>query len=163
DLDGFLELARGRAFLQTTPKPAPVTAAATAPTAPAPVPPPAPKRSRQSILYWRKNIFDPDRLLNWLEPKVRFIWTSYFLVFALLLIAAAAVLTWTSRGELVSHFPNALRWETLVVVWVTIVVATILHEFAHGLTCKHYGGEVHEIGFLLMFFIPCLYCNVSDA
>src|SRR5439155_2123288 len=42
-------------------------------------------------------------------------------------------------------------------------VTTTLHEFAHGLTCKHYGGEVHEIGFLLMFFIPCFYCNVSDA
>ncbi|MEJ2272368.1 MAG: hypothetical protein P8X91_07795, partial [Candidatus Bathyarchaeota archaeon] len=38
-----------------------------------------------------------------------------------------------------------------------------LHEFAHGLTCKHYGGEVREIGFLLMYFMPCFYCNVSDA
>ena len=24
-------------------------------------------------------------------------------------------------------------------------------------------SEVHEIGFLLMFFMPCFYCNVSDA
>src|SRR5205085_248487 len=29
--------------------------------------------------------------------------------------------------------------------------------------CKHYGGEVHEVGFLLMFFTPCFFCNVSDA
>jgi len=44
-----------------------------------------------------------------------------------------------------------------------MLAVTTLHEFAHGLTCKHYGGEVHEIGFLLMFFMPCFYCNVSDA
>jgi multidrug resistance efflux pump len=56
-----------------------------------------------------------------------------------------------------------LRWETAVAVWLTLFVVTMLHEFAHGLTCKHYGGEVHEIGFLLMFFMPCFYCNVSDA
>ena len=24
-------------------------------------------------------------------------------------------------------------------------------------------GEVHEVGFLLMFLMPCFYCNVSDA
>jgi putative peptide zinc metalloprotease protein len=38
-----------------------------------------------------------------------------------------------------------------------------LHELAHGLTCKHFGGDVHESGVLVMFFMPCLYCNVSDA
>src|SRR5205814_5873818 len=37
------------------------------------------------------------------------------------------------------------------------------HELAHGLTCKHFGGEVHELGFLLIYLQPALYCNVSDA
>ncbi|MBO0798050.1 MAG: hypothetical protein J2P31_04435, partial [Blastocatellia bacterium] len=36
-------------------------------------------------------------------------------------------------------------------------------EFAHGLTCKQFGGEVHELGFLLIYFQPAFYCNVSDA
>jgi multidrug resistance efflux pump len=44
-----------------------------------------------------------------------------------------------------------------------MLVVALLHECAHGLTCKHYGGEVHEIGFLLLFLMPCFYCNVSDA
>src|SRR5262249_6184130 len=65
--------------------------------------------------------------------------------------------------ELVSAFPNAWRWETALVVWLTLVVATFCHEFAHGLTCKHHGGEVHEVGFLALYFMPCFYCNVSDA
>ena len=42
-------------------------------------------------------------------------------------------------------------------------VVTLCHEFAHGLTCKHHGGEVHEVGFLLLYFMPSFYCNVSDA
>jgi hypothetical protein len=44
-----------------------------------------------------------------------------------------------------------------------LLAVGLLHEFAHGLTCKHHGGEVREIGVLLLFFMPCLYCNVSDA
>ena len=39
----------------------------------------------------------------------------------------------------------------------------VIHEFGHGLSCKTFGGEVHEMGVLLLCFSPCLYCNVSDA
>ena len=125
---------------------------------------PAPRpRARQSILFWRKSVYDPDRLFNWLEPKVRFVWTRGFVAVSAGAIVLAAGVLWANRGEMVSRFPDVWRWETLVLGWLTLVIATTLHEFAHGLTCKHYGGEVHELGFLLMFFLPCFYCNVSDA
>ena len=39
----------------------------------------------------------------------------------------------------------------------------ILHEFGHGLACKSQGGEVHQMGVLLLCFSPSLYCDVSDA
>ena len=38
-----------------------------------------------------------------------------------------------------------------------------IHEFAHGLTLKHFGGKVDEMGFMILYFIPAFYCNVSDA
>jgi multidrug resistance efflux pump len=50
-----------------------------------------------------------------------------------------------------------------VTVWAVILMVTVAHEFGHGLTCKHFGGEVHELGFLLLLLQPCLYCNVSDS
>lgn len=121
------------------------------------------KKSGQSILFWRYNLFDPDRLFNRVEPLLRWIWSVEFLLVSSLVIALAAFELWSHRSLFIASFPQALRWETLAAVWVTLIVATICHEFAHGLTCKHYGGEVHEVGFLLMFFTPCLYCNVSDA
>ena len=73
------------------------------------------------------------------------------------------LLVWTNRQELAGNFLGVLRWETVAVGWTALFVVTLLHECAHGLTCKHYGGEVHEIGFLLLFLMPCFYCNVSDA
>jgi putative peptide zinc metalloprotease protein len=121
------------------------------------------RRSGNSLLYWRTRLFDPDRFCNCLEPKIRYFWTPAFLLLSAAAIALAVTLVWANGRELVTHFAGALRWETFVLVWLTLFVVTMLHEFAHGLTCKHYGGEVHEIGFLLMFFMPCFYCNVSDA
>jgi putative peptide zinc metalloprotease protein len=38
-----------------------------------------------------------------------------------------------------------------------------LHELGHGLSCKHFGGECHEIGVMFLVMTPCLYCNVSDS
>src|SRR5262249_282643 len=78
-------------------------------------------------------------------------------------ILLASAVAWGHRQELVSCFAQTWRWETVLLVWLTLVVVTTCHEFAHGLTCKHYGGEVHEGGFLMPFFLPCFYCNVSDA
>lgn len=116
-----------------------------------------------SILFFRKNIFNPDRLLNAMEPHLRFVWTKCFLVLSALMMFAALLVVWNSRHELVTKFPEAIEWETVVIVWLTLIIATTLHEFAHGLTCKHYGGEVREIGVLFAFFTPCFYCNVTDA
>ena len=118
---------------------------------------------KQSILYWRRSFFDPDRLCNWLEPKIRFVWTRTFFIASAVAIAFAFGLMWVNRLELVSRFADAMSFQTLLLAWVTLVLATTCHEFAHGLTCKHYGGEVHEVGFLLIFFMPAFYCNVSDA
>ena len=39
----------------------------------------------------------------------------------------------------------------------------IIHEFGHGLTAKHFGGEVHEMGMLFLVLTPALYCDVTDS
>src|SRR5579871_4590246 len=163
ELDEFIALARTRGFLRPDDALTPPLPVATPVVEPLAAAPRAPARHPHSILYWRKPLFDPDRLLNWLEPKLRFLWTPAFLVLSLAAIVLALAVVWSNRLELVSHFAYTLRWETIGLVWATLVLATVCHEFAHGLTCKHYGGEVHEIGVLLIFFMPSLYCNVTDA
>ena len=54
--------------------------------------------------------------------------------------------------------PGGLAWLAVV-----LAVTKILHELGHALVCRHFGGECHEMGVLLLVFTPCLYCNVSDA
>jgi multidrug resistance efflux pump len=152
DLQEFIDSAREQGLLHS----AETVAGSSRVSTPSP-------RSRQSLLSWRKNFFDPDRLFSWLEPKIRFFWTPAFLIFSALLILVAALLLWANRGALAASLTNALHWESIFWAWLVVGAVTLLHESAHGLTCKHFGGEVHEIGFLLMFFMPCFYCNVSDA
>ena len=119
--------------------------------------------SWQGLFSWRINLFDPDRFFTWAQPKLGFFWTRSFVVFSTGCIVLAASLVGLNREQLAVSFVDSLRWETAVLGWLTLMAVTTLHEFAHGLTCKRHGGEVHEVGFLMLLLMPCFYCNVSDA
>lgn len=166
DLQQFLDLARVQGLLLGSERASPadtppVDQLGTAPFASSASP--GLYASGQSILYWRARLFDPDALLGRWAPRLSFLWTRTFFWISISGIVTAFVLSWLMRRELAAPIAQAWRWETLVLAWVVLLVATMCHEFAHGLTCKRHGGEVHEIGFLLMFFMPCFYCNVTDA
>src|SRR5438309_9181004 len=120
-------------------------------------------RIRGSLLYLRFKAFDPDHLFNRLVGKVRFCFTPQFLVCSAALILLAFGITVSNWDEISRDFGRLLRPEALLFVLLTTFVITALHEFAHGLTCKHFGGEIHEMGFLLIYFQPAFYCNISDA
>ena len=64
-------------------------------------------KPKQSILYWRKSIFDPDRFFTWLEPKIRFFWTRAFLVVSGGCILAAALVLWTNGQQAATSFNHA--------------------------------------------------------
>ena len=115
------------------------------------------------LLFIKLKGFDPDRFLNRMIKPLRFIFTPYFLVLSALVILWASVITYTNWGDLGYSFGGIFKIATILKVWAAIFIVVVLHEFAHALTCKYFGGEVHEMGFLLLYFQPCFYCNVSDA
>jgi multidrug efflux pump subunit AcrA (membrane-fusion protein) len=120
-------------------------------------------RGRSSLLYVRLKAFDPDRLLDRLAPRLCFVFTPAFVTCTALLVLLAMTVT-IDRWTEVSHGVSGLySFDALMIAWLTVLSVTLAHEFAHGLTCKHFGGHVHEIGFLLIYFQPAFYCNVSDS
>lgn len=115
------------------------------------------------LLFIKLKGFDPDRFLNRAIKHTRFIFNPQFLIVSLFIIFLAVIITISSWAELGYSFTGIFRIATIFEVWVAIFLVVVLHEFAHGLTCKYFGGEVHEMGFLLLYFQPCFFCNVSDA
>lgn len=120
-------------------------------------------RLRGNLFHLRFKVVDPDRLLTWLAPKVRFCFTPYALAVSVAFVLLAGDIAIVNSGDITRAFADLLRLQTLFLILPTVFVVTTAHELAHGLTCKHYGGEVHEIGFMLIYFQPAFYCNVSDA
>ena len=121
------------------------------------------ERVRGDVFYLRVKAFDPDRFLTWWLPKLRFCFTPAFLVFSAGFILFALCLTFMNGDQIGRDAVDLYRIETIALIWLAELAIGLLHELAHGLTCKRFGGEVHELGFMLIYFEPAFYCNVSDA
>jgi len=110
--------------------------------------------------------FDPERILNAILPWFGWIFTVPALLFFVGLFCTAGLLLASQYETVYAKLPTfqqffaADRWMILA---GTMALVKVLHEFGHGLSCKKFGGECHEIGFMLLVFTPCLYCNVSDS
>ena len=119
-----------------------------------------------NVLALRFRGVDPDRILNALIPWTWWMFTRPALIVALTAAFAALMsifVNWDlfmSRLPTFNQFFDPVSWGFLAVI---LAFVKILHEFGHGLSCKRFGGECHEMGFMMLVLTPCLYCNVSDS
>lgn len=119
-----------------------------------------------NILFIKIPIIDPERLLTWMYPYFRWIFTSYFVTASVGLMLAALTLVisqWALFYSKLPEFQSFFNWWTIFSFWISLAIVKIIHEFGHGLTAKHFGGEVHEMGMLFLVLTPALYCDVTDS
>jgi putative peptide zinc metalloprotease protein len=119
-----------------------------------------------NLLCIRVPLFDPDRVLDRLLPWFGWLFTPGAFVGGLLYVLGALLLIAGHFEVFRARLPTAnefFRLSTVVYLWLAVGIVKVLHEFGHGLSCKKFGGEVHEMGALLLCLSPCLYCNVSDS
>jgi len=115
------------------------------------------------ILYIKVSLVDPDRFFTRAMPYVAFLWTPWAMLAYGLLMAFAVWAFFTNYAEAASHFSGLISPESLPIWYVIFVIEKSFHELGHGFTCKRFGGQVHDMGALVLVLTPCMYCNISDA
>lgn len=110
--------------------------------------------------------FDPERILNWLYPYLGWFFSKQVVVINALLISIAIIWGLINIEEIQARLP-AFSEFFAPKNWIRLFLLTsclkIVHEFGHGLAFKRFGGECHEIGVMILFFTPTLYCDTSDS
>ena len=122
-----------------------------------------PPRPFDDILNIRLKAVDPRRIFDWLLPRTSFVFSAGFVCLSAALMLAALYVSITRGREIGGSVLQLVTPAGLAEFVVLALLIGAVHEFAHGLACEHFGGRVREIGFLLMFFQPCLYCDVSAS
>ena len=119
-----------------------------------------------NIFALRFRGIDPERILNFLNPFTWWLFTLPALICVAMFGLSALTLVLVNFQEFRTKLPTFEQFfaaDNWIWLGATMAIVKILHEFGHGLSCKRYGGECHEMGFMFLVFTPCLYCNVSDS
>lgn len=123
----------------------------------------AKQAARQGWLRRRWVMLHPDQLCADLAARLAFAFRAAFLIPALLLVAAVQVLVWTHVATLTHEATHQRFWALTLPLSVALLWGiTVLHEVAHGVTCRHFGGTVPEIGLSWRFPMLTPYCRTDD-
>jgi putative peptide zinc metalloprotease protein len=122
------------------------------------------RRKLMSIFAWQIPLIDPDRFL---ERWIAFLrpWFTFggFLLW-LGVVGAAAFLGGTHWQDLTENMLDRMLMPgNLVLLWVLFPLLKLLHEFGHAFAVKAFGGEVHEMGVMILVLTPVPYVDASAA
>jgi putative peptide zinc metalloprotease protein len=111
---------------------------------------------------------NPDKFLTWLHSCTSFIYTWWFTLVTLGVFAVMAAITivfWSEIGRDTLQFFNfrTKTWSDVGIFYVVAVVSMCWHEIGHGHACKHYGGQVPAMGFLLIYLTPAFYTDTAQG
>jgi putative peptide zinc metalloprotease protein len=115
------------------------------------------------VFFFRKSILDPDVVFGRMAKPLWWMWTKTTFWISMVIIALAVVVFIQNVERLEHALANLFSFHNAVLMIVTTFVIKSIHELGHGLTCKHFGGEVHEVGAMMLVFQPYFFVNVSDS
>ncbi|HEU4701838.1 MAG TPA: hypothetical protein VFS37_05085, partial [Conexibacter sp.] len=123
---------------------------------------------RGEVLRMRWSFGDPDTMLTRTLPYVDWMFGRTFVIASVVTFLVYLALLGARWDEFSAAIVSAyslsnITLTNVVVLWVTGATVILIHELGHSYACKHFGGEVRELGFMLVYFQPAFYANVSDA
>jgi multidrug efflux pump subunit AcrA (membrane-fusion protein) len=105
-------------------------------------------------------MLNPSRMLSWMSRKLGGFLFSWMGVLAMLAFIGVGAYAYAQ----VSFDRIAVAPFDILILVALIMVSSLFHEAGHGLACQHYGGNVTEIGFALMYYVqPAAYCDTSSS
>lgn len=128
--------------------------------------PPKKKFTPLQLLFFKVPLFNPDPWLNAPARGLAWIWTKPAFLLLIALLAGSFLFGIHQKGELLQM--GTLFWQSkgmalLLPFALLAMLVVTLHEFAHALTLKQYGGIVPDAGLLFMCLMPAAYTNTSDS
>jgi len=126
------------------------------------------RRSRlsklMSPLALKFPLFDPDRLLERLLPWYRPLFGPLGAALWLAVVGWGVVTAashWDQLSQDLGH--RVLAPENLLLLALVFPLLKALHEFGHACAVRAWGGEVHEMGLMLLVLMPVPYVDASAA
>lgn len=116
-----------------------------------------------SIMFARFPLLDPDAFLRMMMPLLRPFLGVFGAVIWLAVVISAGKVAIDNFDLIRQQSQGVLAPGNLALLYLGLVIIKTLHEFGHAFVCRHFGGEVHEMGVMLLVFTPIPYMDATSA
>lgn len=129
------------------------------------------RQNRQKTLAHFRNplalrvpLFDPNRFLDrtlWLVAPIFSRW--FMAAWTCFMLTALVLMVFNWRALTESAGDQILAGSNIALILLAYPLVKALHELGHAYATKWWGGEVREIGLMLLIFVPVPYVDASQA
>jgi len=122
-----------------------------------------------NLLFIRIPLLDPDHFLDRWIGIVGWLFSWVGLALWLTIVAAGLYFVVGNMQELIHQSSDVLAPDNIFLLYLSIVIIKVCHEFGHAFACKRFGklngtgGQVHVMGVMFLVFIPLPYVDASSA
>ena len=122
------------------------------------------QRSFANPMALRIPLWDPDAFLDRIRGLIGLVWSGWGGTLWLAIVLPALFLLPMHWPELTNNFSDrVLAVDNLVALYLVFPVIKLLHELGHATATKAGGGEVHDMGIVLLVLLPVPYVEASAA
>ncbi len=117
-----------------------------------------------SPLAMRVRLFNPGRLIDAVAPWCTAMFTPLALILWAALVGMSALRAaseWPALAGAVAQAGSSPRF--VLIAWLVYPLMKAVHELAHALTIRHFGGTVPTAGFTLLVLVPVPWVDASAA
>jgi len=108
-------------------------------------------------------LWKPDEWLTRIAPMFGWLISPFFAFVWIVIVVIGfgqLILHW---DQFITHRISSFGSNDLVWFGIAWLGLKIVHEFAHAITCKNFGGKVQSSGVLLLLFIPLPFVDVTSS
>lgn len=122
------------------------------------------RRSFTNPMAIRLHLWDPDAMLNRFRPLIDLLWSRWGGLLWLAVVLPALLLLAPHWAELSGNFSDRLlASNNLLMLWLVFPMIKAFHELGHAAAVKRGGGEVHDLGVVMLVMIPVPYVEATAS
>lgn len=118
----------------------------------------------RSPLAIRIPILDPEKFIDLVSPVISPLFSLFGMLLWFSVVVWAGFMAASHWGELTDNISDrVLAFDNLIILFAVFPFVKAMHELGHAFAVKRWGGEVHEMGIMLLVFMPVPYVDASAA
>ncbi|NQX47563.1 M50 family metallopeptidase [Paenibacillus tritici] len=105
---------------------------------------------------------NPEKFLNSNIKIIKLLFSPLVMLIGLLIMLTSGWMVFNPEVvDVILEYK--LNTSVVILLYILIILTICIHELAHAVTCKYFGGRVEKLGVMLFYFNPAMYCDISDV